>query len=116
MKTGLLSAQALGLILAFCVLAPPHAPTHGGTSAEAPPERRGAGEISRETAIKIATDDAVRKHAVKADEYEIDAAVRDAEWRVVFERKNRSALTTGGVIEYRIDKETGRIIDGRVYQ
>ena len=116
MKYCLLAALVLGTHLASRVLMPINAQMQKADDTEPAEENRETEGITKEAAIKIATDDAERKHPIKADEYKIDAVVRGGEWRVVFERKNSSALTTGGVIKYRIDKKTGKIIESRFYQ
>ena len=116
MKTCFVAILAIALLLAFCSKTRINVQLQTGEDKEVTHESPVIVGISKEDAIEIAKDHAARSHALKIEDYKINAVAQDGEWRVVFDLKSRTPLTSGGVIEYHINKKTGEIIDSKVYQ
>lgn len=69
--------------------------------------------ITEEAAIKVAKDDAKRILG-KLDEYEISASEQTEGWHVRFKQKMQGLEGDGAL--YIIDKETGKLLDIKLYQ
>ncbi len=109
------AALALVLLAASCTKTRVSVQVETGDAKEAPPPPD-VGGLGREAAVSIAKDDAAKTYALKAEQYNVNAFAQDGEWKVIFDRKNRPPLSSGGVIEYRINRKTGEIVDKGVYQ
>jgi hypothetical protein len=116
MKTCILAAMGLALLMVFCGKTQVTVQVQTGEDDKTLQRTPDPGRISEEAAISIAKDNAVRDYSLKLEDHKINAVLYGGEWRVVFDLKNRPPLVSGGVIEYRIDEKTGGVVGRTVYQ